>query len=78
MKETTKTIRNKMYSWVMAKGIYLEHKDHEEIKNIMEEYRNFKIPILSEKTNVQSTVMSVAKPEKKDEKKSEWKPYPVD
>ena len=73
MKETTKTIRNKMYSWVMAKGIFLERKDHEEIKMIMEEYRNLEIPepLISVKKEAKQPVKKTI------EKKSEWKPYPV-
>ena len=74
MKETTKTIRNKMYSWVMAKGIFLERKDHEEIKMIMEEYRNLEIPkpLISVKKEAKQSVKKII------EKKVEWKPYPVD
>ena len=74
MKETTKTIRNKMYSWVMAKGIFLERKDHEEIKKIMEEYRNLETPappINAKKEAKQSIKKTI-------EKRVEWKPYPVD
>ena len=74
MKETTKTIRNKMYSWVRGKGIVLGDKEHKEIKKIMEEYRNLEIP----------TPLINAKEEAKQsgkktiERKAEWKPYPVD
>ena len=46
--ETLKTIRNKMYSWVIGKGLTLYDKDREEIKLIMEEYRNLTEPEKSE------------------------------
>jgi len=74
MKETTKTVRNKMYSWAIAKGIFLKDKDRGEIKKMMEEYRNLETP----------TPLINAKEEAKQsgkktiERKAEWKPYPVD
>jgi len=74
MKETTKTIRNKMYCWAIAKGIFLKDKDREEIKRIMEEYRNLETPkplINAKKKAKQSGKKTI-------ERKSEWKPYPVD
>jgi vacuolar-type H+-ATPase subunit F/Vma7 len=58
----------------MAKGIFLERKDHEEIKKIMEEYRNLEIPapLINAKKEAKQPVKKII------EKKVEWKPYPVD
>ena len=44
MDETPKTIRSKMYSFIIKKGIVIDTEDRKEIRVIMDEYRNYNIP----------------------------------
>jgi len=39
--KTDKIIRAKMYNWIMARGVFLTHKDLKEIKAIMNEYKSY-------------------------------------
>ena len=67
---TDKEIRNKMYLWVSAKGIFLDDKIHKEIRDIMDEYAE--------------CLRQPQEPPKKPERivaapattSSDWKPYP--
>ena len=63
---TSKEIRNKIYLWIQAKGVNLDKKDHEEIKDILQEFEKCVNPL----KQIQQ------KPIEKKEVKVSWKPFP--
>jgi hypothetical protein len=65
---TDAEIRNKMYLWIINKGIKLEDKDRKEIKEIMNEYLNFSNP-----TKIVPSKKSIIK---KRPTVSVWRNYP--
>jgi hypothetical protein len=78
MEETFKSIRNKMYLLIQSKGAVLHDSERKEIKAIMQEYRNLKHE--EEKEIIPQELpkeKGVDKKIERVERRSDWKPYPV-